>query len=92
MMAFNSSPAVKTIRTANGRTFSKNISYLQMDAGNEADYQKIAEIVKQKEQEYGEHPNVIFYMSVAPHLVPQIASKLGRFKYLQRYKMHPHCG
>jgi glucose-6-phosphate 1-dehydrogenase len=58
-------------------TFSKSISYLQMDAGNDADYQKIAEIVKQKEQEYGEHPNVIFYMSVAPHLVPQIASKLG---------------
>ena len=58
-------------------TFSKNIGYLQMDAGNDADYQKIAEIVKQKEQEYGEHPNVIFYMSVAPHLVPQIASKLG---------------
>ncbi|HEY1200312.1 MAG TPA: glucose-6-phosphate dehydrogenase, partial [Niastella sp.] len=57
--------------------FSKSISYLQMDAGNEADYQKIAEIVKQKEQEFGEHPNVIFYMSVAPHLVPQIASKLG---------------
>ena len=58
-------------------TFSKNIGYLQMDAGNDADYQKIAEIVKQKEQEYGEHPNVIFYMSVAPYLVPQIASKLG---------------
>ncbi|AEW02728.1 glucose-6-phosphate dehydrogenase [Niastella koreensis] len=58
-------------------TFSKHIGYLQMDAGNDADYQKIAEIVKQKEQEYGEHPNVIFYMSVAPHLVPQIASKLG---------------
>jgi glucose-6-phosphate 1-dehydrogenase len=57
--------------------FSKNLSYLQMDAGNEADYQKIADIVKQKEQEFGEHPNVIFYMSVAPHLVPQIASKLG---------------
>ncbi len=59
------------------QAFSKNLSYLQMDAGNEADYQKIAEIVKQKEQEFGEHPNVIFYMSVAPHLVPQIASKLG---------------
>lgn len=59
------------------QTFSQHISYLQMDAGNEADYQKIADIVKQKEEEFGEHPNVIFYMSVAPHLVPEIASKLG---------------
>lgn len=57
--------------------FSRHVAYLQMDAENEADYQKIAEIVKQKEQEYGEHPNVIFYMAVAPQLVPDIASKLG---------------
>jgi len=58
-------------------TFSQNVSYLQMDASNEADYQKIADIVKEKEQEFGEHPNVIFYMAVAPQLVPDIASKLG---------------
>ena len=57
--------------------FSQHISYLQMDAENEADYVKIAEIVKQKEIEFGEHPNVIFYMAVAPQLVPDIASKLG---------------
>jgi glucose-6-phosphate 1-dehydrogenase len=57
--------------------FSKNVNYLQMDAENEAEYQKIAEVVKQKEKEYGEHPNVIFYMAVAPQLVPDIASKLG---------------
>lgn len=57
--------------------FSKHVSYLSMDAGNEADYAKIAEIVKQKEQEYGEHPNVIFYLAVAPQLVPGIAQKLG---------------
>lgn len=57
--------------------FSKHVSYLAMDAGNEADYAKIAEIVKEKEQEYGEHPNVIFYLAVAPQLVPGIAQKLG---------------
>jgi glucose-6-phosphate 1-dehydrogenase len=59
------------------QTFSQCISYLQMDAENENEYTKIAEIVKQKEQEFGEHPNVIFYMAVAPQLVPTIASKLG---------------
>ncbi len=57
--------------------FSQHVSYLQMDAGNEADYPKIADVVKQKETEYGEHPNVIFYMSVGPQLVPDIARKLG---------------
>ncbi len=57
--------------------FSGHISYLQMDAEKEEEYQKIAEIVKAREHEYGEHPNVIFYMAVAPQLVPDIASKLG---------------
>jgi glucose-6-phosphate 1-dehydrogenase len=65
--------------TQNGKwnDFSQNISYLQMDAEDESEYQKIAEVVKEKEKEYGEHPNVIFYMAVAPQLVPDIASKLG---------------
>jgi glucose-6-phosphate 1-dehydrogenase len=57
--------------------FSKHVSYLQMNAEVEEEYQKIAEIVKQKEIEFGEHPNVIFYMAVAPQLVPDIAQKLG---------------
>jgi glucose-6-phosphate 1-dehydrogenase len=57
--------------------FSKHVSYLQMDAENEEEYPKIAEFVKIKEKEYGEHPNVIFYMAVAPQLVPDIAKKLG---------------
>jgi glucose-6-phosphate 1-dehydrogenase len=57
--------------------FSQHISYLQMDAENEEEYSKIAEVVKEKEKEYGEHPNVIFYMAVAPQLVPDIAGKLG---------------
>ena len=48
-----------------------------MDAEKDEEYQKIAEIVKAKEQEFGEHPNVIFYMAVAPQLVPDIAKKLG---------------
>ncbi|HTE23027.1 glucose-6-phosphate dehydrogenase [Flavitalea sp.] len=59
------------------KDFSQHISYLQMDAENEEEYIKIAEVVKEKEKEYGEHPNVVFYMAVAPQLVPEIASKLG---------------
>jgi glucose-6-phosphate 1-dehydrogenase len=57
--------------------FSQHVSYLQMDAEQDTEYQKIGEIVKTREQEYGVHPNVIFYMAVAPQLVPDIAKKLG---------------
>jgi glucose-6-phosphate 1-dehydrogenase len=59
------------------KEFSLHVSYLQMDAEDAAAYNKIAEIVKSKEQEFGEHPNVIFYLAVAPQLVPDIAQKLG---------------
>lgn len=64
---------------ANGHwaDFSKHVGYLRMDAENEGDYQKISDYVKAKEKEFGEHPNVIFYMAVAPQLVPDIAKKLG---------------
>ncbi len=48
-----------------------------MDVEKDEEFQKIAEIEKKKEQEFGEHPNVIFYMAVAPQLVPDIARKLG---------------
>ncbi len=64
---------------ANGhwKDFSRHVTYLQMDAEKNEEYQKIVDIVKAKEQEFGEHPNVIFYMAVAPQLVPDIAKKLG---------------
>src|SRR5215471_4435403 len=39
------------------QTFSEHVAYLQMDAEQESEFQKITEIVKQKEQGYGEHPN-----------------------------------
>jgi len=57
--------------------FSKHVSYLPMDAEKDGDYGKIAELVKAKEAEIGEHPNVIFYLSVAPQLMPDIARRLG---------------
>jgi len=60
--------------------FSKHVTYLQMDAEKEGDYQKIADLVKAKEAEMGEHPNVIFYLSVAPQLMPDIAQRLGSLK------------
>lgn len=59
------------------KEFSQHVSYLQMDAEDEAAYSKISDRVKELEQQFGEHPNVIFYLAVAPQLVPDIARKLG---------------
>lgn len=61
----------------NWQQFAEHISYLQMDAEDEAAYQQISAIVKEREAAFGEHPNVIFYLAVAPQLVPDIAAKLG---------------
>lgn len=58
-------------------TFSGCVSYLQMDAENTDAYKKISECIKQYEKDWNVHPNVIFYLAVAPQLVPDIAKKLG---------------
>ncbi len=58
------------------KDYSKHVSYLNMNAEDENAYGQIAGIVKEKEKEFGEHPNVIFYLAVAPQLVPDISSKL----------------
>ncbi len=57
--------------------FTQHMTYMQMDAEKDDEYKKIAELVKTKETEFGIHPIVIFYMAVAPQLVPDIAKKLG---------------
>ncbi|PSL47221.1 glucose-6-phosphate 1-dehydrogenase [Chitinophaga niastensis] len=59
------------------KDFSQHVSYLQMDAEDAASYSSITDLVKQKEEEWGVHPNVIFYLAVAPQLVPNIATRLG---------------
>ena len=60
--------------------FTEHVSYLQMDGDKAEDYSLITDLVKQKEAEWGIHPNVIFYLAVAPQLVPSIAQKLGALK------------
>ncbi len=57
--------------------YKKHVSYLNMDAEDEGSYHMISDIVKEKETAYGEHPNVIFYLAVAPQLVPDISRQLG---------------
>ncbi len=59
------------------QSFFEHVNYLRLDAGDVAAYQLITDYVQQKEAEWGVHPNVIFYLAVAPQLVPSIAQELG---------------
>ncbi len=56
--------------------FSKQNHYLQMDAEKDPVYDKIEGFIKQKKEEWGGEANVLFYMAVAPQLVPDIAKKI----------------
>jgi glucose-6-phosphate 1-dehydrogenase len=58
------------------KTFSKQVDYLKGDAGKPRLFQQMAKLVRDKEKEWKQEANVVFYMSVAPQLAPGIATKL----------------
>jgi glucose-6-phosphate 1-dehydrogenase len=76
------------IKDSNGKwnEFSKNLSYLRMDINDAGAYDKIAQIAKEKEKEAGEHPTVVFYMAVAPQLVPEIVKHISNLEVLRDTK------
>ncbi len=57
--------------------FSESVSYLQMDAEDAASYKKITDTIQKFKSDWNVEANVIFYLAVAPQLVPDIAKKLG---------------
>ena len=59
------------------KNFSKHLSYQPMDVTAANDYGKIANIARDTEAKFGVHPNILFYMAVAPQLVPAIVKNLG---------------
>ncbi|MBC3785282.1 glucose-6-phosphate dehydrogenase [Spirosoma utsteinense] len=60
--------------------FAPAISYLQMDAGDAAAYSRLSDVVAEKEKGWGQRASVIFYLAVAPQLVPGIAENLGKLQ------------
>lgn len=60
------------------KTFAQAISYLKFDVGKESDFPKIAKLVSAREKEWGGDVNVLFYLAVAPQLVPDIATRLAK--------------
>lgn len=61
--------------------FSPKIMYRKMDVSNEGGYACITELVEQKQNEWGGEPNVLFYLAVAPQLVPEIATNLSKLPF-----------
>lgn len=61
--------------------FSARVGYLKMDAGKAEAYESIAQIVEQKQAEWGVAPHVLFYLAVAPQLVPGIATNLSKLPF-----------
>lgn len=57
--------------------FSKHIGYIRMDINEKSHYEKLAQIAMDHEKEFGEHPDIVFYMAVAPQLVPSIVKQLS---------------
>ena len=66
--------------------FAPKISYLKMDAGNAAAYVKIDELVQTKKTEWGQMPNILFYLAVAPQLVPGIVINLSKLTFADNCK------
>lgn len=62
------------------KAFSPDVTYLQMDAADAGAYPKLSDFVATKQKEWGEQPNVVFYLAVAPQLVPGIATNLGKLE------------
>ncbi|AHF16603.1 glucose-6-phosphate dehydrogenase [Niabella soli] len=58
--------------------FAQSISYLRMDVDNPADYEGIATIISNYETSWKVSAHVLFYLAVAPQLVPEIATNLNK--------------
>ncbi len=56
--------------------FSAHISYLRMDVDKPETYQPIKKIIEEYEADWGVKADVIFYLAVAPQLVPEITTNL----------------
>lgn len=57
-------------------TFSAMIQYLKFDISDVKSYEEINSSIHKKEAEFGNKPVVIFYLAVAPQLVPNILENM----------------
>ncbi len=60
------------------KQFAPLISYMQMDAANDDAYVTLSDFAKARQKEWGVPVDVVFYLAVAPQLVPEIATNLSK--------------
>lgn len=58
------------------KIFSKQVDYVKGDLSKPETYQQMFKLVQDLKKEWNSEANTVFYMSVAPRLVPMIAVKL----------------
>ncbi|MFK7979996.1 MAG: glucose-6-phosphate dehydrogenase [Saprospiraceae bacterium] len=58
--------------------FSKAVHYQVSDIFDEKSYQQLGKEIDKVEEEWGEHPNVIFNLSIAPSLMDDVVTNLGK--------------
>jgi glucose-6-phosphate 1-dehydrogenase len=59
------------------QNFSQHVHYLQMDAANKDSYHVIGDAIAGNNNKFGTEANVIFYLAVAPQVVPEIVRNIG---------------
>lgn len=59
-------------------TFSARVNYLRLDVGSPGDFNQISEKIKELEGIWKKKPSILYYLSVAPQLVPEIATNLAK--------------
>ena len=60
------------------KDFSQHIEYLKLDVADANGYEDLVKTIDKKKAELGTQPTIIFYMAVAPQLVPVIVKNLGK--------------
>lgn len=61
----------------NWEKFSSKVQYVKMNINERSHYDKLEKIAQEHEEKYKEHPAIVFYMAVAPQLVPVIVKQLS---------------
>jgi glucose-6-phosphate 1-dehydrogenase len=60
------------------KAFSKNVVYQVSDANDAETYKEFATKIKEKQDEWGQEPYVIYYLAVSPNFFPIISSNIAK--------------
>ncbi len=69
------------------QSFAEHISFMTMDVKDDTAYAAIEKKANDLQAQWGEKAKTVFYLAVAPQLVPTIANELGKFKLCE----DPEC-